>query len=185
MNARSSLRMLGAAVLFAAAASRASVHEALAPQELARRADDVALARVVSVRTEMGPLPGVEGVVPLRRLELEIIEAWRGGRAAGNRLDVLVPGGTAPDGTALMLSSSPSTDGLEGHEAVVFVRHDAYGTGRHGFEGGWLGLYRVVAPGGRRSTTRVLRGQVGSPFPLDLPIESARKLVLLVPTDRR
>ena len=185
MNARASLRMLGPAVLFAAAASRASVHESLTPQELARRADDVAHVRVVSIRNEMGSLPGVEGVVPLRRLELEVIDAWRGRCAAGDRVDVLVPGGTAPDGTSLMVSSSPSTDGLEGHEAVVFVRRDAYGSGRHGFEGGWLGLYRVDAPGRRRSTTRVLRGQLGSPFPLDVPIESARKVVLLVPTQQR
>jgi hypothetical protein len=178
MNHRAAI-LCTAAALFMPAAAPAADFESLAPAELARRANDVVHARVVSVQTETGPLPGVAGVVPIRRLTLRVHEPWRGECRPGEPLDILVPGGRRPDGTSVMVSTSPSTDGLEGRDVVVFVRRDLYGAERHGIEAGMFGLYRVVSRGTRSAApaTPMLRGQAGSPFPLDTPLPSARAAI--------
>jgi hypothetical protein len=181
---RSAFSVLAAAAL-AATSAFAGDFAATTPQQLARHASDVVLARVVSVRTEMGPLPGVAGEVPVRRVSIEVIEAWRGAAKSGERLDVLVPGGTAPDGSALMVSTSPSTDDLEGREIVAFVRRDALGAGRNAFDSGWLGLHRVAT---RRTSSgaleRTLLGNAGSAFPDDVPLPKVRDVVQAVPAER-
>ncbi|MBI3845954.1 MAG: hypothetical protein HY292_15075 [Planctomycetes bacterium] len=184
MDRHLSIRALSAAFVLAAATALASDFEKVTPRELTRRSTDVVVARVISVRTEMGPLPGVTGDVPIRRVTVTVVEAWRGDTKAGDSLDVLVPGGTSTDGTSLMVSSSPSTDALEGREIVAFVRRNAFGAGRHGFESGSLGVYRVDERRGGSDVTRRLRGQAGSAFPQDVDLPAAQDVIRSVPTER-
>jgi hypothetical protein len=100
---------------FWAAPARASLVVALDTPALVQRADHIAVADVVSVRSAWDDRH--EKI--FTTIELSVVESWKGGAAPASRITVVQPGGTVDDIAMVVFGLSQFTPG---ERTLVFLR---------------------------------------------------------------
>jgi len=165
--------VVGAALLLPAASALSDWAE-IGRDALVRATPEILAVRVVSIDTEMKRFPGNAHPIPARHVRAAVLESYRGGRAAGDEVEFFVPGGVAPDGTEVSVSTMPAIEGHAGREALVFLAPGGpfapVDEGSLGLPDGAHGLYAIERPG--KSGPRVVRARTGSPIPRDLALDA-------------
>ncbi len=154
--------------------------------DLVRATPEIHLVRIDAADTLMERLPAVAHPVPVRRVAARVVESYRGELRLGNPIVFYVPGGTAPDGSHVMFSTSPAIEDHVGGLSLVFLASGGplAPAGALGLPDGSHGIYRVDAT---RAGPRVVRGKTGSPFPRDASLDAfaAEAAAALASDERR
>src|SRR6266700_3066844 len=132
-------------LLIAAASSissraEASLVLALDTNELTKRADHIAVADVVSVKSEWD-----QGHKKIHTtIDLSVVESWKGGAQPASHITVVQPGGTVGDIAMVVFGLSQF---VPGERALFFLRGQATGAAVVGMAQGKRQMHREIPTG--------------------------------------
>jgi hypothetical protein len=126
--------------LAAAPRANASLVIALDTSELAKRADHIAVADVISVQSAWDQAHRKI----ITTIDLSVVESWKGGTLPASHLTVVQPGGTVGDVAMVVFGLSQFTPG---ERTVVFLRGKPSAAGVVGMAQGKRSMRRDSASG--------------------------------------
>jgi hypothetical protein len=134
-----SLMVLGVAMLLARA-SQGSLVLALDTTELAKRADHIAVADVISVESAWDQAHRKIYTT----IDLSVVESWKGGTQPAEHIKVVQPGGTVGDISMTVFGMSRFTPG---ERTLVFLRGKTTAAGVVGMAQGKRSMLRDAVSG--------------------------------------
>jgi hypothetical protein len=134
------LALAAALIAFPAGRAAASLVLAMDITDLTQRADHIAVADVVSVRSDWD----AQHKKIITMIDLQVVESWKGGAAPASHITVLQPGGTVGDITMKVFGVPEFT---QGERSLFFLRGNQAAAGVIGMTQGKRALQRDATTG--------------------------------------
>jgi hypothetical protein len=125
---------------FSAPPAQASLVLALDTNELARRADHIAVVDVIAVQSDWDS----QHRKIITTVDLSVVESWKGGAAPASHFKIMQQGGTVGDTAMVVFGQSQFTPG---ERTLVFLRGNAGAAGVVGMAQGKRPMRRDPASG--------------------------------------